>query len=1152
MVLAAPDATSGPLAPNRSSSEPFGAHVFLMRKNNLGKNDALQLKAYYPADTNWNNQYIYIDPLDVCEIDFVSDTNDGNNSPITYLTVTLSTLSGSVSYPIKIDKESGMDHVCNYASNNDGVSSVINEKDGDRSNYRLFARYALPPKPSPDSETDLLAVTMTIAYDNVNQPVKSDEHNNQQRFQVRATQGDNNLNNNGDVFLGPTGGDDNGEVNSKYNFPIIGRPQHYDTMTQVSLPFGLPCSVKTPQPKKVGLYDADNFPGPPVKFRVKDMGSADTKPTDNVEFYDGENEKEGTQRKGNFSTDWFTPNPINKGKSSVMITMEPGHKYQIQVINIDGGNTVVVNVPTETIFGVIDCPEKWRMKGESSVSSGYAAPGDTVTFTHTFRNVGKNDSDNVTGSIKWGKAGKIMSGNVAVGGAVASISKANPLPANSYKADEGEVETVAATIKIPANAANNDLYCQYTNVDKWKESLKVPHDFDYVCVTVRLAQPPPDETVVITPYVTGTPDEVEPTEPAFFTGYVTVSHFPALSEYGYREYSEQADASRISPTRSGGLESERGPDGVLQSTTNTTYSCTHPNDYDKKGSTCYHEYLALDTKTKCTDAGHQWNGSLGSGCRDTHPATPASTTTYSCNAPYKMLGSNSSAICYEIHYRCQGETTWGPKNENPQPSCPYTYTCPTGVTKDTSTDPPKCNAWKCPYAGAPVVPGTQPPTCEYRCTGFFGPGSGDRAYSSDGSASTPCYQVPQFTVKCTWDNGTVTSSPITGNGSTGCRGANLQSRTAGQIIGVSVRAGLTVENPYLTSGWQANRYQLGLGFAEPGYGRKADGTYGVIKNWGWQLSPPSAEGFVRVVGKPTFKVFGGDVIAGRPLAAQANCSGSATANSIAGWSRSNGGSYDAAFGQLGAFAPGTITGFATAKYTSGNASPPSGLTFANTSTGGERFGGGFTQPFCTNDYNFNKPTLTPLTDLNNLNGSTAPGNYNYSSTGGTLNNNLVLGKGQRISVYATGNVTIGKNGSAYSISYGDRTTWASPDDIAGFRLIVIGGDIYIDRGVTDLSGTFIAQPDSAGTGGNIYTCTQNSTKWLDRDLFSNCSTPLTVNGAFIAKKVHLQRSGGTALRGETAERFNFLPELWVAPWPASQNSTSQLKYDALLSLPPIL
>jgi hypothetical protein len=130
-----------------------------------------------------------------------------------------------------------------------------------------------------------------------------------------------------------------------------------------------------------------------------------------------------------------------------------------------------------------------------------------------------------------------------------------------------------------------------------------------------------------------------------------------------------------------------------------------------------------------------------------------------------------------------------------------------------------------------------------------------------------------------------------------------------------------------------------------------------------------------------------------------------------------------------------------------------------------------------------------------------------------------------------------------------------------FYLVVKGGDIYIDRGVSQLDGIYIAEPDSNGRGGHIYTCAgpdpanpgsdiPYDTSSTDLFSASTCQNPLTVNGAFVAKDTYFWRSNGSYYKQDgAAETFNYVPMLWLAnPY----DPTADSGFNSLSNLPPVL
>lgn len=158
-------------------------------------------------------------------------------------------------------------------------------------------------------------------------------------------------------------------------------------------------------------------------------------------------------------------------------------------------------------------------------------------------------------------------------------------------------------------------------------------------------------------------------------------------------------------------------------------------------------------------------------------------------------------------------------------------------------------------------------------------------------------------------------------------------------------------------------------------------------------------------------------------------------------------------------------------------------------------------------------------------------------------------------MYANSDVYISRN-----ISY-NTSGWGAPGDIPSFKLVVVGGNIYIGAGVTKLDGIYAAEL-KAGVGGGIYTCAKgNSLPWnpstdYATGYYQACKQQLVVTGAFIAKTMHFlrtygsvgQSSGDTLGSNHAGEVFQYTPELWL---PRGANVPDS-GYDAITGLPPIL
>lgn len=312
------------------------------------------------------------------------------------------------------------------------------------------------------------------------------------------------------------------------------------------------------------------------------------------------------------------------------------------------------------------------------------------------------------------------------------------------------------------------------------------------------------------------------------------------------------------------------------------------------------------------------------------------------------------------------------------------------------------------------------------------------------------------------------------------------------------------------------------------------------------------EACVPVVRKPYFRVYGGDIVAGKAWPSACTPNGQAA---IVGWNRRLP-TYGGAGTQYAAMALGMIFDTASAQ-AGGGATAGAGLSFSNTSANVNigNFGGRFGALPCMTDYYGQMPASTVHAVTNNI-GLLATGNYripNWTTTSGTLGAGFG-GQAQRVVLYVDGDALID-----FNVQYPASWTANSPPSFT----LVVRGSIYIAPTVTRLDGVFIAQPRPDGTGGMITTCA-NPTRppaikdVRDNDFATVCSSPLTVNGAFIAKQVRLMRTRGTArlstgnesnASNNIAEVFNAGPAFWMGQ-PVGQ--TSGVEYDSITGLPPVL
>jgi hypothetical protein len=255
----------------------------------------------------------------------------------------------------------------------------------------LFGNYMLPTQPAgPNGVTGLYQVHITISY---NAAVPTSDittgKNNSILMQVVGRDGDGTKSLT--MKLGP-----NGTGSGSYNFPLIGKPSTSGESTSVSVPFGLPCNESVPVVHTIGVYDADNggLFWETLRFKIKDLDWKDPvlsapgynpSSADDINFSSGVG---GSPNSGNFNTSPFTPDNGNKGQGTVDVRMMPFHRYEIDIYGLDGGNTVVVSLPTDTIFGAIKCAEP------PTPSVSCVVNADTPTLVGEVENIHVNGSQN--------------------------------------------------------------------------------------------------------------------------------------------------------------------------------------------------------------------------------------------------------------------------------------------------------------------------------------------------------------------------------------------------------------------------------------------------------------------------------------------------------------------------------------------------------------------------------------------------------------------------------------------------------------------------------------------------------------------------------------------------------------------------------------
>lgn len=901
------------------------------------------------------------------------------------------------------------------------------------------------------------------------------------------------------------------------------------TYTQYNVPFGTPCGQTGTSSAQIFMYDLDNAGGGGAQVgRDVTVRLFDRTTNNYVDFT-------GSSHSGNPGSTWRPAN-LQNDDQWVRFTSQENHKYRLEIRDVYLNNTIQYSVPYSQIFSE-PCSGA-QIIPKATVNGSTSNITEPLGTQLTFRNWAHTKNLYGVGSDTFQLRVAVTDGTIPGGGWGPQDLKIAP---------EGDSPDDKTKVVFTPTAAGR--YCRETRIRNMPSYASTPNGIDnQVCATIT-APPAPTHRVIIRPVAQDGPD-IEPTEMATNSGSVEVTNFPPVTSWGYDDYSERLPAERVTPTvtNDGVTRDSRivysCPSGYSPSGTSTTpptcsktvpgattYYCPHGVD-TTQANNCKHFYNGTgnDTKGECEGNGHVW--SSGS-CYDTHAK---SSTTAPPTTQYTAPDSST-----QYRYRCEDPNAeaWGSWGGSRPTNCKKQYTCPGGAevrgtssTSDWRTSEPLCDGWQCAYA-SPQVNQSSAPTCEFRCNG----GRGNLAPNGSPTRATPCYQPPRFTLTCRWDDGSVVTSTVRADGAY-CV-SSVQERAGVNAIGTEVCATITPSTPAYPGAWSPNPPLPGWGNG----GTNPNAPYSQRQRWAWNVTPPAAEACSKVVAKPVFKVLGGDIFSGAAFASGSICNPVNT-GAIASWP------HEATFGasgtELGAFAAGAITGFPSAQIRAANAQPPRALTFANNVGGGQQYGGGYGASSCAFDHYGDPSSFPSIGNISSI-GSAAQDGV-YRATGGAINGNRTIQTSRQVIVHVDGDVYIRNN-----IIYGNRGSWPDIASIPGLKMVV-SGNIYIDPGVTQLDGVYVAQPrpTSPATSGNIYTCATATAGIATTNLFAQCRTnKLIVNGAFIAKKVHLLRTSGTAIFDQSAEDFNYLPEVWLTPWPIT-NTVNQLKYDSIIGLPPVL
>ena len=1143
-------------APHKANSDPNNVHVFYMRRGDNGQSDTTRLDAYYPAtgsnalsNSQWNNTKIKIGTGPGDDVNFWRVCEAIGSNTNKFISVNLDSGVASVTYHIPKNR------VCTEKSGDNSP--------GTNSSNAFFASYPLPnngrPGADPRTENKYYRLQITISYNEAPSDAAGGI-----RFTING--GDDNSK------IGPTGDD--------YSFPILAKwSSHTESTTKINIPFGMACNETGKKTKKIGIYDADNKSG---EFADNDL---------TFQIYDTENNQlvkmdaGSAEGHGKMSADrkTFYFNTGGSGESAfAKFTMEERGKYEMRIKGLDPRNAIDVRVPAGTIFGDAElCTDGWNIRGNSYVKdqageweeagdelvtipynygqSGYTG-GSIISnaFKHRLKNFGNagTGSQGIAWRIKWGQYG--APGNTYSGGNIDTSTTGG----KTFNSKEEMVKDGAGmnNFAVPNDAQTGYRYCQYISWWPSKSELasnpshpNYRKDSNPACVTIErepciegtdagCTNPtdPPIRYVNMKAEVT-VAGNTETTTDAQFNGSVTISNFPAAEEggWGYNERSSQHNAERVS--------SYKQRDATLDSDSRTIYYC--PSGYTAAST-------PVTSSTQCEQPWTTYgcpagsHSTSGGGCRANGCTGSSSECAVSPVVTDSGTYTTSPNSYNEYRYKCEETNSWTGWSTSSSDPCTDLYACPNGSSMTaygSSTSALSCNVWQCKYPSAPAGRQSDPmktQTNTYPCSFRCGGSNGDKAYLNPsyddvaGTGDRRCFQQPEFTLTCYWDDGVMMTETVSGNGSY-CN--HTYYKTAGSI-GNQVSAELKVKqvNPYNDSSWNPSN-------PAPGTVTSTSGAVSKMYRWRWTKEDDSAQ--TNVVGYSYTKIFGGDVRVGGGVGSIGG-NGECLANGSAQIRTNNNGVDDGYSGssvQYGVFAAGVIDRLISGRYNIYAADPDNGLnpkklTFAGTS--GE-YGGGFGANGPCYDYT-GRLSDAAVTETGNV-------------TIGMQN----ITNGSTVIRHIVGNVFI--TGDTRYVGSGG--TWPEPKNIPVYQLVV-EGDIYISPNVKRLDGMYVAVPTSTTSGGRIYTCASNFGSPYS-NAFTACNSQLVVNGSLSAKKVFMLRdcgslamsnigepwieSGGNdaqacSANNHAAEVINYTPEQWIR----SSVGPASNRYDAISSMPPVL
>lgn len=372
---------------NTSTGAADGTVKHVLKHENSSTINRVDMVAYYDRNSVNAGQTITIRDRDGdpqrCH------TYPDGNSIANFIRVTLSIDSTATGTGRSVTYVVPGDQVCVPAPRNNTIAL--------RNNSYFFAQYPVPSgftlaqMGAPDPETNLYKVDIRIEYaPGVQQGTTGSDDDLKQQVAFRVG-----------ISTPPCGASTPSNVTScaRYlgvkditasdgtnrNFSTLGTSNsaawHY---TRQYFNFGLPCSGAAVIPRTVTVYDVDN--GNPlwnrmhIRIEKSTNGGASYTPLSTTSGGAEQLVVTGpgytTSPQGAVANARIQPADGDRTAMNIRFTLQPGTNYRIVADSVHSRNLFGLGLPTETIFGVLDC--RYNLLPNITVGSTVLAPGGTI------------------------------------------------------------------------------------------------------------------------------------------------------------------------------------------------------------------------------------------------------------------------------------------------------------------------------------------------------------------------------------------------------------------------------------------------------------------------------------------------------------------------------------------------------------------------------------------------------------------------------------------------------------------------------------------------------------------------------------------------------------------------------------------------------